>query len=235
MKKQYTVHLAIALFILCTQYLCRAHAIVLNLSGATQNCTFCGFRCSQLFVRFVASMQLKVKKSESIFIRFLSHHHNIILTYLKTYVRVQPDRNLGMILLRWYENGIWFQINLSLKQSQSQISLVAQKQNLGNSEGNIYVLVCKFAIKVYVCNTQLLLLNCNETNVQNSISVGLVNQIWWKFKMLRVQLPKSMCRMECVQKNPQVKSVNAVDSIIVSTLMQACTFQIKVIFWWFWG
>ena len=146
-----------------------------------------------------------------------------------------------MILLRWYKNGIWFQINLSLKQSQSQISLVAQKQNLGNSEGNINVLVCKFAIKVYVCNTQLLLLNCNETKIQNSISVELVNQIWWKFKMfqrIQIQQSKSMCRIQmavCVQKNPQVKSVNAVDSIIVSTLMQACTFQIKVIFWWFWG
>ena len=64
------MHLAIALFILCTQYLCRAHAIVLNLSGATQNCTFCGFRCSQLFVRFVASMYLKVNKSESSFFCF---------------------------------------------------------------------------------------------------------------------------------------------------------------------
>ena len=130
----------------------------------------------------------------------------IITSYLKTYVRVQPGRNLGMILLRWYENGIWFQINLSLKQSQSQISLVAQKQNLGNSEGNIYVLVCKFAIKVYVCNTQLLLLNCNETKIKNYILVELVNQIWWKFKMfqrIQIQQSKSMCRIQmavCVQK-----------------------------------
>ena len=82
-KTAHTVHLAIALFILCTQYLCRAHAIVLNLSGATQNCTFCGFRCSQLFVRFVASMYSKVNKSESSFFRFLSRHHNIILKNLR--------------------------------------------------------------------------------------------------------------------------------------------------------
>ena len=114
MKKQYTVHLAIALFILCTQYLCRAHAIVLNLSGATQNCTFCGFHCSQLFVRFVASVYLKVNKSESSFFRFLSHHH-------KMYVRVQPGRNLSMILSCSYENGMYMVSDLFIFKTKLEL------------------------------------------------------------------------------------------------------------------